>query len=113
MHDPAPGFLIWCPFPAEDEARAVAASLLDEGLIACANIIPGMVSLYTWQGTRGEGREVGMLCKTHGALAEQAMDRLEQLHSYATPAIIGWPSGRVAAGTGEWLAGLVSTEAGS
>lgn len=41
----AEGFLVWCPFPDEDEARQAAGALLDEGLIACANIVPGLVSL--------------------------------------------------------------------
>ena len=49
--------LIWCPFPDEGEARRVAGTLLDEGLIACANIVPGMISLYVWQGKRGEARK--------------------------------------------------------
>lgn len=102
----ADGFLVWCPFPNEEEARLAAGTLLDEGLIACANIVPGLVSLYVWQGERGEAREVGLLAKTHPSLAEATIARLEQLHSYQTPAIIGWDSDGVAPATGAWLAGL-------
>jgi periplasmic divalent cation tolerance protein len=104
-------FLIWCPFPDEAEARNAAGLLLDEGLIACANIVPGLVSLYVWHGERGEAGEVGLLAKTHPSLGEAAIARLEQLHSYQTPAIIGLHSDRVASATREWLDSLV--EAGS
>ena len=40
--------LIWCPFPDRDVAGAVAKSLLDEGYIACANIVPEIVSI-SWR----------------------------------------------------------------
>lgn len=104
-------FLVWCPFPAEEEARAVAGVLLDEQLIACANIVPGMVSLFAWQGERGEAREVGGLFKTRAALAERLVARLEQLHSYQSPAITGWRADAAAPCTLEWLGGLPVTGA--
>ena len=105
----ADGYLIWCPFPDEAEARRAADALLNEGLIACANLVPGLVSLYVWQGERGEAREVGLLAKTHQSLAAAAIAKLEQLHSYQTPAIIGWKSDRVGAAAGTWLADLTGT----
>jgi periplasmic divalent cation tolerance protein len=105
----AEGFLVWCPFPDEDEARRAAGALLDEGLIACANIVPGLISLYAWQGERGEAHEVGLLAKTHSALGEAAIARLEQLHSYQSPAIIGWEADRAAPATRDWLGGLTRT----
>jgi hypothetical protein len=55
--------LIWCPFASRADAEAAAGALLDAGLIACANILPGMISLYTWQGERGAGEEVAMLAR--------------------------------------------------
>lgn len=102
-------FLVWCPFPDEDAARTAAGVLLDEGLIACANIVPGLVSLYVWQGERGEAREVGLLGKTHPNLGAAAIARLEQLHSYQSPAIIGWDTDKAASATREWLGSLVET----
>lgn len=98
--------LVWCPFPDEEEARTVSGCLLDEGLIACANIIPGIISLYEWNGERGEGREVAVLFKTHGGCASRMVSRLGQLHSYESPAIIHWDASASPAATAEWLAGL-------
>lgn len=103
------GFVVWCPFPDGEEARRVAATLLDEGLIACANIVPGLVSLYVWNGERGEANEVGMLAKTSELLGPQAITRLEQLHSYRSPAIIGWKADGLGRATHDWLGTLTGT----
>lgn len=96
--------LIWCPFPDEPAARAAAATLLDERLIACANMEPGMLSLFAWQGTRHETGECGALLKTTAPLLDHAMQRLAELHPYDTPAITGWTV-RADAGTLAWLEG--------
>ena len=100
--------LVWCPFANEDEAELVAGRLLDEGLVACANILPGVRSLYVWSGERGEAREVGVLFKTDAALLEGAVDRLVELHSYDAPAVIGWRADAAPAVTREWLGSLLA-----
>lgn len=107
MASPEGPALAWCPFPDEDEARAVAAQLLDEGLIACVNIVPGMVSLYRWQGESGEAREAGALFKTDAALLPRLIARLEELHSYQSPAITGWSAAASNKATSDWLGSLV------
>lgn len=97
--------VIWCPFPDEESARAIASTLLDEKLIGCANLLGPMTSLFEWDEERGEGREAGVLFKTDDSLLESAMARLEELHPYDTPAILGWPC-IASAGTREWLGAL-------
>ena len=49
--------LIWCPFPDAPSAAATAKLLLDERLVACANILPAMLSLFEWNGERGESSD--------------------------------------------------------
>jgi periplasmic divalent cation tolerance protein len=103
--------LIWCPFADEAGAEAAASSLLDEGLVACANIFPTIRSLYEWRGERGEARECGVLFKTHAALLDQATRRLEALHPYETPAIVGWRADSAGAATVQWLQDLAEKAA--
>ena len=98
--------LIWCPFPDEESAAAVASALLDEGLIACANLLPAMRSLYVWKGERGDAREVGALLKTRADRLEAALARLVELHPYDTPAAVAWQSDAAAPATLEWLSDL-------
>jgi len=99
--------LIWCPFESEEAAAAAAAQLLDEGLVACANIVPGIRSLYVWKGERGESRECGVLFKTEARLLERAVARLAAIHSYETPAIAGWLADATPPSTAAWLGDLV------
>lgn len=96
------GALIWCPFPDEPAARAAAATLLDERLIACANLLPGVQTLFLWQGARGDAEETAALFKTGAARLDAAMRRLRALHPYDAPAITGWTV-RADPGTLAWL----------
>lgn len=82
--------LIWCPFADEDSARSAIAALLDERLIACGNLFPGMQSFFVWRGQRGESPECGALLKTTAARLDAAMARLKALHPYDTPTVTGW-----------------------
>ena len=97
--------LIYCPFPDAEAAREVGQTLLDEGLIACINIGSSIFSLFDWGGEREEGEECPALLKTDNSLLERAIARLEDLHPYEAPAILGWPciAGKA---TERWLAGL-------
>jgi len=99
--------LIWCPFADEESAALAANQLLDEGLIACANILAPMRSLYTWQGERSEAVEVGVLFKTDASLLDRATARLAEIHPHDTPAVLGWRTGTAAKPTAEWLRSLV------
>ena len=97
--------LIWSPFGDEDSAAAIASQLLDEGLIACANLMP-IRSLYIWNGERGEGRECAALMKTRSDLLGAAIARLEAIHPYDTPAISGWHCDETGPSMRDWLAGI-------
>ncbi|MCB2072744.1 MAG: divalent-cation tolerance protein CutA [Novosphingobium sp.] len=98
--------LIWCPFPDQDSASAAANTLLDERLVACANMIPGMVSLFEWNGERDEARETGVVLKTNAVKLDRAIARLAELHPYEEPAIVGWRCDAAAPGTVAWLGAL-------
>lgn len=96
--------LIWCPFPDRETARSISGTLLDEGLIACANLIGPIESLFIWEGERGEAAEFGALMKTDARLLEAATERLGVLHPYDIPAIMGWRCDAVPQAASEWLA---------
>ncbi len=98
--------LIWCPFPDQDSALRISHSLLDEDLIACANMIPGVVSVFVWNGARDRSEETGVLLKTNSAILPKAISRLAELHPYGEPAILGWRCDDAAPGTASWLGAL-------
>jgi periplasmic divalent cation tolerance protein len=99
--------LIWCPFADAASAEAAAAQLLDEGLVACANLLPGVRSLYVWHGERGEAEECAVLFKTDAALLDRATARLAEVHPYDEAAVIGWRADAAAPATVTWLGALV------
>jgi periplasmic divalent cation tolerance protein len=98
--------LIWSPLPDSETAERIAEALLDEAMVACANIVGPMVSLFIWKGERGRGEEVGLLLKTNAAMLDAAIARLRELHPYDEPAILGWRCDAAAPGTAAWLAAM-------
>jgi len=98
--------LIWCPFPDSASARAVADRLIEERLVACANLIGPFQSLFMWQGVRSEGEETGALFKTDAGLLARAVERLEELHPYDAPAIMGWHCDTPGTASRAWLGEL-------
>ena len=98
--------LVWCPFPDEASARAAINTLLDENLIACANILGGLVSLFAWKGECDEARETGVLLKTNSLLLDRAVARLGSLHPYEQPAITGWRCDAATPGSRDWLGAI-------
>ena len=100
--------LIYTVFATREDARDVAGKLLDEHLIACANVIGKVEGLFDWDGERGEGNEIAVLLKTHAERLDDAVSRLESLHPYDTPAILGWRADASGSATSAWLAGLVA-----
>jgi periplasmic divalent cation tolerance protein len=73
--------------PDEEVAAKIANTLLDERLIACANLMPGVRSLYTWEGKRCDEREVLVVMKT-AADFEALRARVCALHPYSVPEVI-------------------------
>jgi periplasmic divalent cation tolerance protein len=79
--------LIYSPCGSAEEAERLARALLEERLIACANIYESR-SLYHWQGTVGDEREFVLVCKTALSRAQAACTMLERLHSYEIPCVM-------------------------
>jgi periplasmic divalent cation tolerance protein len=82
---------VYTTYPSIVEAEAAGRALVERRLCACVNILPGMVSLYWWQGKIDRGDEVVMIIKTRASLAEAVRAAVRQMHSYTTPAILVLP----------------------
>ncbi|MXO91449.1 divalent-cation tolerance protein CutA [Pontixanthobacter aquaemixtae] len=98
--------LIWTVFADKQQAAEISGKLVEEKLVACANMMDGVTSLFLWQGTVDTANEVGVLFKTDGTLLNKAVARLEALHPYNTPAILGWKCDASAGATAAWLKDL-------
>jgi periplasmic divalent cation tolerance protein len=82
---------VYTTYPSIVEAERAGRALVERRLAACVNILPGMVSLYWWQGAIERGDEAVMIIKTRANLAEAVRAAVRQMHSYTTPAILVIP----------------------
>ena len=82
------------------QATTIARALVKEKLAACVNIVPGIASIYVWEGKLEEGREVLLLIKSRAALSKRLTARVRQLHSYSVPEVVTIP---IASGNPDYL----------
>ena len=68
-----------------EEARKIAYALVERRLAACINIVPGVESVYRWEGKIEAASEWLLLIKTTAAIFPRLRDALTEMHSYATP----------------------------
>jgi periplasmic divalent cation tolerance protein len=65
--------LVYATFPSGEVAETMGRQLVEQRLAACVNILPGMTSIYRWEGVIERDSEVVMIVKTRASLAEAAM----------------------------------------
>ena len=97
--------MIYATCPASDVAEAIGATLIELGLAACVNILPGMTSLYVWEGKLNRDSEVAAVIKTRADLADRAIAEAKALHPYDNPAFVVLP---IVGGSVEFLAWITA-----
>jgi periplasmic divalent cation tolerance protein len=78
-------------FPADGDAAALAATLVEERLAACVNILPRMTSVYLWAERVEEESEHQLLMKTTMGRVAALWERLRELHPYDVPEFVVLP----------------------
>ncbi len=84
-------FFVYVTTASALEAKKIARCVVAEKLAACANILPGMTSMYRWKGKMEERRECVLIFKTRKALYKKLERRVKELHSYDVPCIVALP----------------------
>ncbi|MGQ9461306.1 MAG: divalent-cation tolerance protein CutA [Candidatus Bathyarchaeaceae archaeon] len=75
----------------KEEAVKIVRSLLEERLIACANILGPVSSMFWWEGKIEEAGEFLVFMKSHENHFERLSERIAEIHSYEVPEIIAFP----------------------
>ncbi len=83
--------MIYATAGSEDEARRIACALVEEKLVACANLRPAHIALYVWQGETRQEAEWSFIAKTRAALVPAVTARITALHSYQVPCVVALP----------------------
>lgn len=74
-----------------EEAAAVARGLVERRLAACVNIVPGVRSIYRWQGAVEDAAEWLLVIKTTRGRFPDLAAELRRLHSYEVPELVALP----------------------
>ena len=73
---------------SREEAAAIARTLVEERLVACANVLGEIESVYWWEGKVVSNSEVAFIVKTRGSLVDTVVARVTELHSYSCPCVV-------------------------
>lgn len=76
---------------SQEEAEKIAQALVGELLAACVNVVPGVTSVYRWEGAVQSDQEWLLIAKSQREVLEELVQRVQALHSYDVPEIIALP----------------------
>jgi periplasmic divalent cation tolerance protein len=96
----ADGIVVFSTAGTLRESRKIARVLLTSRVAACVNIVPGMQSVYRWQGKIIMDRECLLIIKTTRRRFEAVRSTIQKAHSYTTPEIV---SVAIVSGSREYL----------
>lgn len=80
--------LVLSTFPDRETALRIGNTLVEEQLVACASLVPGVESIYRWQGKIETSAEILVIFKTVAERYHQVEARIRQLHPYDVPEIL-------------------------
>ena len=94
---------VWLYLTAAErgEAEAIARTLVEERLAACANVLGDIRSFYWWEGEVQDEPEVAFVAKTRPELVDAVVARVKEMHSYSCPCVVALP---IAGGNPDFLA---------
>jgi periplasmic divalent cation tolerance protein len=97
---------------SDELAAGLARALVERRLAACVSVLPGLRSIYRWEGRLDEASERLLLIKTDRALAERVRQTIRELHAYQVPEVLV-----LALQSGDpdylrWLRGALDLDAG-
>jgi periplasmic divalent cation tolerance protein len=83
--------MIYITTSSRDEALRIGRAVVADRLAACANVLPGVTSVFWWREEVQEGAETSLILKTRGDLVERLTARVKELHSYECPCVVALP----------------------
>jgi periplasmic divalent cation tolerance protein len=80
--------VVFVTAPTADKAADIARTLVEEGLAACGNVVPGLRSIYRWEGKVHDEPEALLILKSRAPLFEALRQRVVQVHPYQCPEVL-------------------------
>jgi periplasmic divalent cation tolerance protein len=92
--------LVYVTVPGIEEARAIGRALVEARLAASVNLLPGVASVYWWEGRVRDGEEALLIAKTRSDLTDEVIAAVRARHSYVCPCVVALP---IEAGNPDYL----------
>lgn len=102
--------LIYVTAADATEAKKLGRLLVENRLVACANVFPNMIPIFWWEGAVQEDSEAVLIAKTRRDLVETIIEKVTVAHSYSCPAILALPVESGHAPFLEWIDAETSTQ---
>lgn len=96
--------------PSDAVAAALARGAVEASLAACGNLVPGVRSIYAWEGEIHDDAEVLIVFKTTTARVEALREHIVAAHPYDCPEVLALP---VTAGHAPYLAWVIAQTGGA
>ncbi len=108
MHKADQAIVVCVTASSEEEACRIGQRLVKDKLVACATLLPGVRSLFWWEGKVAEERETLMILKTREALFADLARTVKALHSYQVPEIIALSVKKGSSDYLDWIQAVTS-----
>ena len=95
--------IVFVTVPGAEDASRIGESLVSERLAACVNVVPGIESIYRWEGEVTRGAEWLLIIKTTSERFEEMERRVKALHVYTTPEVVAFKISRGSDDYLKWL----------
>ena len=96
--------LVYVTAGDHETGHELAVRLVEERLVACVNVVPGVTSVYRWEGAVQRDEEVLLLAKTRADRAQAVCARVAELHAYDIPCAVVYPAAGGLPPYLDWLA---------
>lgn len=94
---------------SEEEACKIAHELVEKRLVACANIVGAVRSVFSWEGKVADEQEALMILKSHADRFNELSSKIKSLHSYSVPEVIAIPISQGLPEYLQWVRNMTGT----
>jgi periplasmic divalent cation tolerance protein len=105
-----PLLVVLCTFPDRETAQRIAHTLVESGLAACVNLLPGAQSIYRWEGKVESADEVLGIMKTTQEAYPKLEARVKELHPYDVPEIVALPLEKAEPAYAKWVTEMTNSK---
>ncbi|HET7753225.1 MAG TPA: divalent-cation tolerance protein CutA [Anaeromyxobacteraceae bacterium] len=84
-------FVVLVTAPDAEKAAELGRTLVEQKLVACANVVPAVRSIYRWEGRIEDSTEALVVLKTPRFKLKELVDRITEIHPYEVPEVLAVP----------------------